>query len=93
MRKWLCPPSRPKASEPASLSKLAPQCDQFADPLRGFADDHFDNGRIAQVAAGGERVGDVILETVFGIEHARDAPLGVAAVRLLQAVLGDDQHA
>ena len=30
-----------------------------------------------------ERVGDVVLEAVFGVEHAGDAALGVAAVRLL----------
>ena len=41
--------------------------------------------RIAQRAAGRERVGDVILEAVLGIEHAGDAPLGVVAVRLPQA--------
>ena len=39
-----------------------------------------------------ERVGDVIFEAVLGIEHAGDAPLGVVAVRLPQAALGDDQH-
>ena len=56
--------------------------DQLANALRGVADDHFDDLAIAQLAAGRERVGDVIFEAIFRIEHAGDAPLGVGAVRL-----------
>ncbi len=57
-----------------------------------LADHHLDDLPIAQRAAGGERVGDVVLEAVLRIEHAGDAALGVVAVRLQQAVLGDHQH-
>ncbi len=61
--------------------------DQFANSLRRFAHDHLDDFSIAQLAAGGERVGDVILEAVFGIQHAGDAPLGLGAIRFLQLIL------
>ncbi len=71
--------------------ELRPPADQLANSLGRFADHHFHDGRIAQFAAGGERVGDVVLEAVFGIEHAGNAPLGILAVRLLQIVLADDQ--
>ena len=92
MRWWLCPPSRPRASCAVCLVEVRAPVDQLVDPLGRFADDHLDDLRVAQPAAGGERVGDVVLEAVLGIEHAGDAPLGVVAVRLSQPVLGDHQH-
>ena len=58
--------------------------------MRPLADDPLDHRRVAQRAAGFERVGHVILEAVVGIEHAGDAALGPVAVRLLDALLGDD---
>ena len=61
--------------------------DQFADPLGRLANDHLDHLAIAELAAGGERVGDVVLEAVFGIPNAGDAPLGIGAVRLMQLSL------
>ncbi len=66
--------------------------DQLTNSLRGFADDHFDHRRIAQLAAGGKRVGNVIFEPVFRIDHTGDAPLSIRAVRLRQRFLGDHQH-
>ena len=65
--------------------------DQLLDPAGGLADDHFDDLFVAQTGPGGERVLDVVLEAVLGIGDAGDAALGVGAVRLPQAVLGDDQ--
>ena len=65
------------------LIEVRAPVDQFANVLGRFADDHLDDVAIAQIAAGGERVGDVIFEAILGIEHAGDAALGVGAVRLL----------
>ena len=65
--------------------------DQFLDPLRGLADHPLHDLGIAERAAGLERVGYVVFETVFRIDHARNAALGVGAIGDLQAVLGDDQ--
>ncbi len=72
--------------------KVRSPLDQFADSLGRFADHHFDDGPIAELPAGRKRVGDVILETIFGIKHAGDASLGVGAVRFLEVVFADDQH-
>ena len=66
--------------------------DQLADARGRLADDHLDDFAIAQRAAGRERVGDVVLEAVLRVQHAGDAPLGIVAVGLLQAFLGDHQH-
>ena len=59
-------------------------------PIGRLAHDHFDHCGIAQLAAGGERIGHVIVEAILRVEHAGDAPLGVAAIGLSQAALGDD---
>ena len=48
--------------------------------------------RSQRFAAGDQRVGDVVLEAVFGIDHAGDAALGIGAVGLLHRVLGDHEH-
>ena len=53
--------------------------DQFANSLGCFAHDHIDDLSIAELAAGGKRVGDMILEAVFRIPHAGDTPLGRSA--------------
>ena len=92
MRSWPCPPSRPRAKLFARVVELRAPVDQFADPLRRLADHVLDHLPIAQRAAGLERVGHVVLEAVVRIEHAGDAALGVVAVRLHDAVLGDDHH-
>ena len=72
--------------------ELRAPVDQLLDLLRRFADDHLDDLAVAQPRAGDQRVGDVVLEAVLGIEHAGDAALGVGAVGLLHRVLGDHQH-
>ena len=86
MRSWLCPPSRPSSSSPFSLVELRAPVDQLADVLGRLADDHLDDLAIAQPGAGDERVVDVVLEAVLGLEHAGDAALGVGAVGLLAVV-------
>ena len=45
-----------------------------------LADDHLHNLRIAQIAAGLQRIGHVVLEAVLRVDHAGDAPLGEGAV-------------
>ena len=65
--------------------------DELLDPPRGLADHPLHDLGIAERAAGLERVGHVVLEAVFRIDHAGDAALGIGAVGVLQAVLGDDQ--
>ena len=74
----------------AGLVELRAPVDQFADALRPFANDPLDHRGIAQRAAGFERVGHMVLETVVRIEHAGDAPLGLVAVRLLRGLFGGD---
>ena len=64
---------------------------QLFDPPRGLADHALHDRRIAQRTAGLERIGDMVVETVFRIDHARDAALRVGAVGDLQPILGDDQ--
>ena len=59
---------------------------------RRFADDHLDDFAVAQIRPGDERVVDVAGEVVVGIDHARDAALGIRAVRLLHRVLGDHEE-
>ena len=63
------------------MSKRVPHADKLLDPPRGLADHLPDDLRIAERAAGLERVGHVVLEAVLRIDHARDAALGEGAVR------------
>ena len=92
MRRWLWPPSRVRASSPSFQVELRAEADQVVDLLRGLADDQLDDVAVAQAGAGDERVLDVVLEAVLGGQHAGDAALGVGAVALVDAVLGDDEH-
>ncbi len=87
------PPSRPSATWPLTWSKCVPQ--SISSPIRVgcFAHDHLDDLGVAQALAGRQRVGDVVVEPVFGVEHAGNAPLGVVAVAFAHLVLGHDQHA
>ena len=54
--------------------------DQLVDPPRGFADHPLHDLRIAERAAGLERVGHVVFEAVVRIDHAGDAALGKGTV-------------
>ena len=65
--------------------------DQLMDAVGRFADHHFDDRRIAKLAAGRERVGDVVFKAVFRVDNAGDASLGELAVRFLEVVLGDHE--
>jgi hypothetical protein len=75
------------------LVEVRAPVDQLLNPLGRLADDHLDDFLIAKRAAGDERVADVQFEAVFGIEHARNPALGIAAVRLVDRVLRHHQHA
>ena len=72
--------------------ELGAVADQFVDVAGRLAHHHLDHVAVAQAGAGRQRVLDVVLEAVLRRTHGRDAALGVAAVALLHAVLGDDQH-
>ena len=65
--------------------------DQLADPLGGLADDQLDDLGVAEPLAGGEGVGDVVLEVVLGVEDTGDPALGIRAIALADLILGDDQ--
>ena len=86
------PPSRVRATWPLTSSKCVPHSINSADPPGRLADDQFDDLGVAEPLAGGEGVGDVVLEVVLGVEHPGDPPLGVGAVALADLVLGHDQH-
>ena len=87
------PPSSPSETWPSTWSKWVPQ--PISSPIRSGAS----RTTISTISGSqrplpaDERVGDVVVEPVVGIEHAGDAPLGVVAVALAHLVLGDDQHA
>ena len=74
------------------LVEVRAAADQVVDLLGRLAHHHLDDVAVAQAGAGGQRVLDVVLEAVLRRQHAGDAALGVGAVALLDAVLGDDQH-
>ncbi len=75
------------------LVEMRAPVDQLADPHGCLADDHLDDLGVAEPLAGRQRVGDVVVEPILGVEDPGDAPLGVVAVALADLVLGDDQHA
>ena len=86
-------PFAPQGDVAVDFVEMRPPVDQLADPAGCFADDHLDDLGVAQALAGRQRVGDVVVKPVVGIEHAGDAPLGVVAVALAHLVLGDGEHA
>ena len=49
--------------------------DQFGDPCRSLANDGINHILVTESAAGGECVGNVIVEAVLRIDNAGDAPL------------------
>src|SRR6266536_4056444 len=69
------------------------EADQVVDLLGPLADDTLDDVGVAQAGTGGVRVLDVVLEAVLRSEDAGDAALGPGAVALLEAALGDEEHA
>jgi hypothetical protein len=66
--------------------------DQFGDASGGLANDGIDHVLVAQAAAGGERVGDMVVEAVLRIDDAGDASLGPLTRRALQVVFRDHRH-
>ena len=63
--------------------------DELTDPGRGLADDGVHHGLVTEAGSGDERVGDVVVEPILGIDDAGDAPLGPLARLAAQIVLGD----
>ena len=86
------PPFQPQQDLAVSLVEVRAPSDQLADPAGRLAHHHLDNFRIAEAFAGRQSVGDVAVESVVRIEHARNAPLGVVAIALAHLILGDNQH-
>ena len=52
------------------------QAHQVADRRRRLGNELADDGLVAQPGAGGERVADVVLQRVGGVEHGGEAALG-----------------
>ena len=90
MRSWLCPPSRPERQSAADVVELRAPVDQFADPQGGLAHHVLDHRRIAERAAGFERVGHVVLDAVVRLDHGGHPALSVVAIGLPNPLLGDD---
>ena len=65
---------------------------EFLDSLWRFTHNHFDDLAVAQLAACGDRVVDVIVERVLGVHHAGNAALRVVAVGLSQRVFRYNEH-
>ena len=75
------------------LVEMRPPVDQLADALGCLANHHLDDIGVAQSLAGRQRVGDVVVKPVVGIENTRDTALSVVAIALAHLVLGDGEHA
>ena len=69
------------------------QAHQVADRRRRLGDELADDGLVAQPGAGGERVADVVLQRIGGVEHGGEAALGPRRGAGRQLALGDDQGA
>src|SRR5215471_13266939 len=82
-----------KSEMPIFLIELGAPAHEVVDLRRRFTDHHFDHGAVAQPCPCGKGVLNVVLETVFRGEDARDAALGIAAIALLDIVFGDDENA
>ena len=76
---------------PLTWSKCVPQSISSLIRLGRLADDQLDDLGVAEPLAGGQGVGDVVVELVFRVENPGDSALGVVAVALADLVLGDDQ--
>ena len=70
--------------------EMGPVSDQFADAIGRLVDNHVDDRLVAEPLPRRHRVGRVTAEVIQRVENAGDAPLGVGAVGLQQAVLRDD---
>ena len=81
----------PQRDPAVNLVEMRSPADQLADSLGCFPDHHLDDLEVAQSLAGGQRVGDMVVELVFRVEDPGDSPLGVVAVALADLVLGHDE--
>ena len=85
-------PLAPELERTVALVELRAPADQFGDPGRSLADDRINHVLVAETAACSEGVGHVVVETVLGIDDARDAPLRPLARRILQGILRDGRY-
>src|SRR5205823_149535 len=65
---------------------------QGVDLLGGFAHHQLDHATITQASACNQGILDMVFEAVFRRQHAGDATLGIAAIALLDDILGEDEH-
>ena len=95
MRLWLWPPSRVERRAVAAGLRVErrAQAHQVADRRRRLGDQLAHDGLVAQPGPGGQRVADVVLERVGGVEHAGQPALGPRRRAGVEDVLGDDEHA
>ena len=65
--------------------------DQLVDPIGRFAHDHLDDFGIAKSLARSQRISDVVVEGVIGVQDPGDSSLGIVAVAFADLVLGHDE--
>ena len=66
---------------------------EAADPVGRFPYENLDGGAVAEAGAGGQGVGQVLLDAVVRAHGGGDAALGVLGVGFLDGALGDDDRA
>ena len=78
----------------AAVVRVKPRApgDQFGDPRRSLAHDRIDHILVTESAAGGERVGNMIVEAVLRVDDTGNPSLRPLARRTLQIVLRDHRH-
>ena len=74
------------------LVKPRPPGQQFQHPLRTLFDDDLDGLVVAETGPSVFGVVHVRLIAVGGLEHRRDAPLGIPGIGFGDRVLGDQEH-
>ena len=69
------PPLASQFEAAVALVKLRAPGDQLGNPLRRLAHHRLHHIGMAQPAAGGERVGDMVVKSIFRVDHPGDATL------------------
>jgi hypothetical protein len=87
------PPLTTQREGLAILRELDSEIDQLIDSPRPVLDNHLDDIPAAQAHPRPQRVLDVEIERVRGVENRRNAPLSELGVRVVRTAFGDDRHA
>ena len=83
------PPLASQFEAAVALIKLRAPGDQLGNPLRRLAHHRLHHIGMAQPAAGGERVGDMVVKSIFRVDHPGDATLRPLAGGGAQVVFCD----